>query len=51
MPMPTFDPASAATDVSIATADPRRQKLDNIIHDEPERVAAHLRSWITEDNK
>jgi flagellar M-ring protein FliF len=51
MPMPTFDPASAATEVAIATADPRRQKLDNIIHDEPERVAAHLRSWITEDNK
>lgn len=51
MPMPTFDSAAAATDVSIATSDPRRQKLDNIIHDEPERVAAHLRSWITEDNK
>jgi flagellar M-ring protein FliF len=51
MPMPTFDPQAAATEVSIATADPRRQHLDNIIHDEPERVAAHLRSWITEDNK
>ncbi len=51
MPMPTFDPESAATEVSIATADPRRQQLENIIHDEPERVAAHLRSWITEDNK
>jgi flagellar M-ring protein FliF len=51
MPMPTFDPQAAATEVSIATNDPRRQKLDNIIHDEPERVAAHLRSWITEDNK
>jgi flagellar M-ring protein FliF len=51
MPMPTFDPAATATEVSIATADPRRQKLDNIIHDEPERVAAHLRTWITEDNK
>jgi flagellar M-ring protein FliF len=51
MPMPTFDPAATATEVSIATSDPRRQKLDNIIHDEPERVAAHLRSWITEDNK
>jgi flagellar M-ring protein FliF len=51
MPMPTFAPEAAATEVSIATADPRRQKLDNIIHDEPERVAAHLRTWITEDNK
>lgn len=51
MPMPTFDPEAAATEVSIATADPRRRQLDNIIHDEPERVAAHLRSWITEDNK
>jgi flagellar M-ring protein FliF len=51
MPMPSFNPEAAATEVSIATADPRRQQLDNIIHDEPERVAAHLRSWITEDNK
>jgi flagellar M-ring protein FliF len=51
MPMPMFDPAAAATEVSIATSDPRRQQLENIIHDEPERVAAHLRSWITEDNK
>jgi len=51
MPMPTFDSGAAATEVSIATADPRRRQLDNIIHDEPERVAAHLRSWITEDNK
>lgn len=50
MPMPDFA-AAAATDVSIATSDPRRKQLDNIIHDEPERVAAHLRSWITEDNK
>jgi flagellar M-ring protein FliF len=49
MPMPDLTPA--AHEVSIATADPRRQQLDNIIHDEPERVAAHLRSWITEDNK
>lgn len=51
MPMPTFDSAAGATDVAIATNDPRRQKLDNLIHDEPDRVAAHLRSWITEDNK
>jgi flagellar M-ring protein FliF len=52
MPMPDFAPATAqATEVAIATADPRRQQLDNIIHDEPERVAAHLRQWITEDNK
>jgi flagellar M-ring protein FliF len=34
---------------AIATADPRRQQLDTIIHEEPERVAAHLRQWITED--
>ena len=40
-----------ATDVSIATNDPRRQQLDNLIHDEPERVASHLRQWVTEDNK
>jgi flagellar M-ring protein FliF len=51
MPMPDFAPQPAANEVSIATSDPRRQHLDNIIHDEPERVAAHLRSWITEDNK
>jgi flagellar M-ring protein FliF len=36
---------------TIATADPRRQALDNIIHSEPERVAAHLRQWITEDGR
>jgi flagellar M-ring protein FliF len=51
MPMPDFAPEAAATEVRIATSDPRRQHLDNIIHDEPERVAAHLRTWITEDNK
>jgi flagellar M-ring protein FliF len=36
---------------AIATSDPRRQQLDTIIHDEPERVAAHLRQWITEDSR
>jgi flagellar M-ring protein FliF len=51
MPMPEFAPASAASDVAIATSDPRRRQLDHIIHDEPERVAAHLRQWVTEDNK
>jgi flagellar M-ring protein FliF len=51
MPMPEFGADAAATEVVIATSDPRRQHLDNIIHDEPERVAAHLRTWITEDNK
>jgi flagellar M-ring protein FliF len=51
MPMPDFAAETGASDVAIATADPRRQHLDNIIHDEPERVAAHLRTWITEDNK
>jgi flagellar M-ring protein FliF len=38
-------------DVRVATADPRRQQLDTIIHEEPERVAAHLRQWITEDGR
>jgi flagellar M-ring protein FliF len=51
MPMPEFAAEADATEVKIATSDPRRQHLDNIIHDEPERVAAHLRTWITEDNK
>jgi flagellar M-ring protein FliF len=51
MPMPEFAAESGATDVVIATDDPRRRQLDNIIHDEPERVAAHLRQWVTEDNK
>jgi flagellar M-ring protein FliF len=51
MPMPEFSHEAAATDVMIATDDPRRRQLDTIIHDEPERVAAHLRQWITEDNK
>jgi flagellar M-ring protein FliF len=50
MPMPDLS-GGAATDVSIANADPRRQQLDSIIAGEPERVAAHLRSWITEDSK
>jgi flagellar M-ring protein FliF len=50
MPMPDLGGAGAA-DVSIANADPRRQQLDSIIAGEPERVAAHLRSWITEDSK
>lgn len=36
---------------AIATEDPRRQQLDTIIQHEPERVAAHLRQWITEDNR
>ncbi len=52
MPMPDLSGRGAtATDVSIANADPRRQQLDTIIQGEPERVAAHLRSWITEDSK
>ena len=42
---------AGAPEVSIANADPRRQQLDTIIQGEPERVAAHLRSWITEDSK
>ncbi len=51
MPMPDFSSDVQASEVAIATADPRRQQLDSIIHDEPERVAAHLRQWITEDSK
>jgi flagellar M-ring protein FliF len=52
MPMPDLTGNGAgAADVSIANADPRRQQLDSIIQGEPERVAAHLRSWITEDSK
>jgi flagellar M-ring protein FliF len=52
MPMPDLSGTGAgAADVSIANADPRRQQLDSIIQGEPERVAAHLRSWITEDSK
>jgi flagellar M-ring protein FliF len=50
MPMPAFAD-QPATEVVIANADPRRQHLDAVIHDEPERVAAHLRTWITEDSK
>src|SRR3954469_3418001 len=44
-------PTLAMQEVKVATNDPRRQQLDNIIHDEPERVAAHLRQWITEDGR
>lgn len=29
--------------------DPRRRALQEVVDNEPERVAAHLRSWITED--
>jgi flagellar M-ring protein FliF len=50
MPMPAFS-SGGATDINIATADPRRRQLDSIIQTDPERVAAHLRSWVTEDNK
>src|SRR3954447_4554139 len=34
-----------------SSGDPRRQQLEQVISSEPERVAAHLRSWITEDGK
>jgi flagellar M-ring protein FliF len=34
-----------------SSSDPRRQQLEQVISSEPERVAAHLRSWITEDAK
>jgi flagellar M-ring protein FliF len=36
---------------SLATHDPRRQVLEHVLTNEPERVAAHLRGWITEENK
>jgi flagellar M-ring protein FliF len=36
---------------SVATQDPRRQALEHVLTNEPERVAAHLRGWITEDSK
>jgi len=58
LPRPTEpDPAMAlglpdqpaAVMATLATADPRRQVLEEIVQREPERVAAHLRSWITED--
>jgi flagellar M-ring protein FliF len=36
---------------AIGNVDPRRQQLEQVISTEPERVAAHLRNWITEDAK
>ncbi len=42
----------AAIQASAAAAfanDPRRRALQEVVDNEPERVAAHLRSWITED--
>jgi flagellar M-ring protein FliF len=53
MPTPAIAGVGGATasDVTIANADPRRQQLDTLIQSEPERVASHLRTWITEDNK
>ncbi len=44
--MPEQPTAVMAT---LATADPRRQALEEIVAREPERVAAHLRTWITEE--
>lgn len=38
----------AQTAASFAN-DPRRRALQEVVDSEPERVAAHLRSWITED--
>lgn len=38
----------ASTAASFAN-DPRRRALQEVVDNEPERVAAHLRSWITED--
>ena len=38
----------AAAAKSFAT-DPRKKALQEVVDGEPERVAAHLRSWITED--
>jgi len=40
-------PETAATK-SFAT-DPRKKALQQVVDTEPERVAAHLRTWITED--
>lgn len=51
LPDMSAQPTMDISEVRVATADPRRQQLDNIIHDEPERVAAHLRQWITEDGR
>jgi flagellar M-ring protein FliF len=49
---PALELPSAGPDLpTIATSDPRRQALDQIIANEPERVAAHLRGWITEDGQ
>ncbi|QEC46836.1 flagellar M-ring protein FliF [Baekduia soli] len=33
----------------VANGDPRRQQLETLISQDPERVATHLRQWITED--
>ena len=51
LPMAPPDMHSDQPTVTMASvaADPRRQALEQVISNEPERVAAHLRSWITED--
>lgn len=46
LPFPEEQPPILET---LATKDPRRQALEEIVQREPERVAAHLRAWLTED--
>ena len=33
----------------VAEADPRRQTVEALVHEQPERVAQQLRAWISED--
>jgi flagellar M-ring protein FliF len=51
LPMAPPDMRGDQPTVTMASVgpDPRRQALEQVISTEPERVAAHLRSWITED--
>ena len=51
--LPAGPPAQAQPDVSIPAMadfqDPRKNAIEDLVEREPERVAAQLRTWITED--
>jgi flagellar M-ring protein FliF len=53
-PAPDVEMITAMTQIQEGAAksfasDPRKKALQDVVDNEPDRVAAHLRSWITED--
>ena len=54
LPVPDVESLQAMTQMQNQAAksfasDPRKKALQEVVDTEPDRVAAHLRSWITED--